>query len=168
MSSMFGNLRNAAYRPVSNIPGARLYKRAAGAWAASAELPLGARDLPRCIDCAAHALRQAAPDSPGGPGERVVGDSRKTTLVLAQRQQQVRDPVGGGEAGIGCPDAEGVYPAPVRPDEERTGLTHEPDAHRASFEREPGFALERALVVTEQIAEQTLGDPLRLCVGLAG
>ena len=38
---------------------------------------------------------QPAPDPPRGAGERVVRDGREALLVLAQRQQQVGDAVGG-------------------------------------------------------------------------
>ena len=98
----------------------------------------------------------------------MVGDGRKPALVLAQGEQQVRDPVGRGQAGIGRADAKGVYPPPAPPYQERAGLAHEPHAHRASLDREAGLILKVARGVAEQIAEQALGHPLRLSIGLAG
>ena len=51
--------------------------------------------------------------------------------------------------------------------EQRAGLAHEPHAQLAALECQARRALELALFVSEQIAEQTLGGTLRAFVARA-
>ena len=106
------------------------------------------------------ALRQPAPHAPGGAREGVVGHGGEALLVLAQGEQQVRDPIRGRQLGIRRRDAEAVHAPAARRHEQRARLAHEPDAELAALEREAGAALELALVVAEQVAEEALGDRL--------
>ena len=103
---------------------------------------------------------QAPADAPRRAGEGVVRDRREALLVLAQRQQQVGYPVGRRQLAVRGPHAEAVHPPAAGRDEQRAALADQPDAERAALEREAGVALELALVVAEQVAEQALRDRL--------
>ena len=62
----------------------------------------------------------------------------------------------GGSSRSTARNAEAVHaPAPGR-HEQRAALAEQPDAELAALEGEPGLALELALVVAEQVAEQPL------------
>ena len=76
----------------------------------------------------------------------------KPCLVLAQRQQQVRDPVRGGQRRVRHPHAPAVHAPPAH--EQRARLPHEPDAERAALEHEPRARVQLARLVPDQVAEQ--------------
>ena len=115
-------------------------------------------------ECGAHPRREAAPHSPGSAREGVVGDRGEALLVHPQGEQQVRDPVGGRQLGLGRADAVAVHAPATRRYEQGARLSHQPDAEVAALEREPGPALELALLVAEQVAEETLRRRLRRIV----
>ena len=62
----------------------------------------------------------------------------------------------GGSSRSTVPHAEAVHPAATGRHEQRAALAEQPDAQLAVLERKPGLALELALLVAEQVAEQAL------------
>jgi hypothetical protein len=62
-------------------------------------------------------------NAPGRTTEGVVGDRRKPDLVLAQRDQQMRDAIAAGKLRIGGADAETVRSPAATPHEQRAGLS---------------------------------------------
>ena len=80
----------------------------------------------------------------------------------------MRDAVGRRQLGVGGGHAEAVHAPAARHDEQRAALADEPDAERGALERQAGLALELALLVAEQVAEEALrhglagGSPARL------
>ena len=73
----------------------------------------------------------------------------------------------GGSSGSVTRDAEAVHAPAAGADEQRAGLAHQPDPELAALERQAGVALQLALVVAEQVAEQALGHGLGALVARA-
>ena len=73
----------------------------------------------------------------------------------------------GGSSGSVVAHAEAVHAAAAVGHEQRARLAHEPDAEPAALERQPGRALELALLVAEQVAEQALRHRLGALVARA-
>ena len=105
-------------------------------------------------------LADAAAQAPRRAREGVVRDGREPLLVGAQREQQVRDPVGRRQVAVGRPHAEAVDALSAVRNQDGACLAEQPDAERAALHRQPGLALQVARVVAEQVAEQPLRDRL--------
>jgi hypothetical protein len=90
----------------------------------------------------------------------VVGDGREALLVHAQGEQQMGHAVGRRQVRLGGAHTEAVHPPPATDDQQRAGLADDPHAQAAGLQREPGAALQLALVGAEQVAEQSLRNGL--------
>ena len=114
---------------------------------------------------------------PRRPREPEVRDLREAELVLAQRQQQVRDPVGGGQLlarrsraarceapAVATRTHQQSTRRPLRT-QKRALLADQPGAELAALEREPGRGEQVALVVADEVAEQPERDALGRRVG---
>ena len=118
----------------------------------------GAR--PRGVERRAHRGRQPPPQPPRRAAERQVRDRREARLVLAQREQQVRDAVGGRQLGR----------RPSRTSSRRAGRRAGPAARRPrrrarrragrARARGPVRACSVARLVADQVAEQAERRPL--------
>ena len=76
-----------------------------------------------------------------GTRERVVRNRGEPLLILAQRQQQVRDPVGGRQLALDGANAEAVHTAAAGRHEQRAALAEQPDAQLSRLESQAGIAL---------------------------
>src|SRR5215210_6745513 len=108
------------------------------------------------VERRAHRGGKPPPHAPHGPREGVVRDGREAVLVGPQGQQQVRDAVRRRQLGLRGPDAEAVDPAARQ--QQGSGFADEPGAELTALEREARVALELALAMAEQVAEEALGD----------
>src|SRR4051794_39131542 len=97
---------------------------------------------------------EAAPEPPRSAREGVVRNGCEAALVRPEREQQVGDAVRGRQLRVRRGHAEAVHALAVRAHEQRAGLAHEPGAELAPLARQAGLALEVALLVAEQVAEQ--------------
>ena len=87
---------------------------------------------PRCGERRPRALLDLHPDSPRRAREAEVRDLGEPELVLAQREQQVGDPVGRRQLSrLGDADAPAVDPPPARAEAVGALLADEPDADAA-------------------------------------
>ena len=117
---------------------------------------LAAACLPgRGVEGRARRRGQAPADPPPRPREGQVGQRGKAQLVAPQRQEQVRQPIAGREAGIGRAHAVAVHPPPTGPDQKGSGFPHEPYAELPGLEHEPGAGVQLACPVVDEVAEQT-------------
>ena len=90
----------------------------------------------------------------------MIRDGREALLVLSQRQEQVGYAVGRRQLRVRHAHAEAVHAPAARRDEQRAALADQPGAERAALEREAGVALQAALVMAEQVAEEALRNLL--------
>jgi hypothetical protein len=72
----------------------------------------------------------------------------------------VGDAIRGRQLGVRHPHAEAVDAMLAGAKQERPRLSHQPDAEPAALQRQPGTALELALLVSQQVTEESLGHGL--------
>ena len=147
--------------------GRRLMASMVGAAAGSARPWPGGLDIHRSADSTGgrgrrveRRARCAPAAGAGGPASGAPLNARLATVAkpcssLAQREQQVRDAVGGRQRrGPSTLHAPAVHAPAARAHEQRARLPHEPDAERAALEHEPGARVQLARLVADEVAEQ--------------
>ena len=97
----------------------------------------------------------------GAPAKAWLATVAKPRLVGAQREQQVGDPVGRRQLGVGGRTQKQWTRRPPGVTSSAPASPTSHDTELAALHREAGLALELALLVAEQVAEQSLRDALR-------